>query len=665
MSKTINIATAAEHLAGVLGLKESETLKQIGATGDVESIVSNMTIEALDTESVEAGIAAAAAAASMVENTNKVIPIDTMEGNGKLIADLETSNSTVNVGLDLEYFEPSNPAILKSFSFALAANTLKGDAGLDQMFPVVNIPSNVEGALLTLPYGFVKSKFTRDDVNVSGETRMNAKSVLTGLRNPSIVNSQANLLVPVSNAKNNSVLDVDYKTENYKHPTTGELITTAPIKFGAKFDLTTIAHTAKLVSEGVFADETSLDIGGHVTNVYGTIDADKFKFDIASLPMNEIIAGGSGDAKDLVLNIGTEHFVIDPATMKQFDGSATAVINAIAPGLKLVYSLNINGAGNEATCDWGISAPIVKLIKVVNADGEEQDVTKGEAKAAYEIGVKLELTSYDLNQTVTNADLRIIANVIDVGEMGQRIGVGFGAVDSYESTLLTDNKQHMAQTLLGVATVRSNTRKRDLQLLALKANTRDGSANVNGGGTKNLTSKVLTPYEGKSTTIDLAGILDSREHSERGEDISSLLGLKIASVIPAMIFDTNYASLVNVYGRGKIGIGVTFGSDLIPFMPESISCPGVEIKMALTEVSSLKSDIYVYPMDLEHNSSVLTPLNYGVRLSKPDLVVTGKFDKISGTFVVPRNRVEVLVDIIQKFSVTNIPASLDKLCACK
>jgi len=659
----ISLVAASALVGGMVDLKDTEVVKGLADTGDVESVQGKMDLATsgvvMDAENVEAGLNAVATALSFVNSDNTPVALQLGE-NSKKFADLEAAEHDADLG-DLEYFEPSDPSILKPFAFALSANSLNGDAGLDLMYPTVNIPSNVEGALLTIPYGFVKSKFSRDDAAISGETRLNAKSVLSGLRNPTIVNSDANLLVPVSNAKNDSYLDVtDFKTENYKHPTTGESITTAPILFDKKFDLTTIAHTTKLVSEGVFGDETSLDIGGQITYVYGKIAGDAFKFDVSSLPMNEIIAGGSGDNKDLVINISTENFIIDPTSIKKFDGTASDELAKIPNGLRLVYALDINGNGNEQTCDFGVRKPTLKLLKVINVKGETVDMTDGEGKTAADVGNGLTLTSFDLNQTVTNADLRIVANVIDVGEYAQRIGVGYGSVDAYERTILSDKKPAVANTLLSIATIRSLTRKRDLQLSALKKTLRNGATNVNGGKTKNLTSVVILPYS-KESNIDLSGMLDSEEHSERGADIAGLIAGKIATIIPSMVFDTDYAALTKVYGRGTIGIGVTFGSELLPFMPTELTMPGVEVKFAVTEIDELKSDIFVYPIDLNHNANELTPLNFGVRLAKPDLVVSGVYNKVQGTYVVPRNRVETLVDILHHFKVSNISGAMDKI----
>lgn len=658
---TLEAATAA--LAGVTELNDIESVRKATGTLDIESIkgavdVTSMDGLTLDAEQQQAGMLSVLGALAMAEGNTATIAVSVPD-RVKMLPDLESFG--VDTGLDLEAFDAKNPNILKPFAYALSANTVQGDPGLDLMFPTVNVPSNVEGVFITMPYGLVKSKFNRDDITLTGETRLNERSILTGLRNPSTVNSEANLLVPVSNVKNDPYLDNDFETANYKHPTTGELITTAPIKFDAKFDLTTVAHTDKLVSEGVFADETNLDVGGHIVAIFGNLGTDKLKFDISSLPMNEITGGPSGDSQDLLISISTEKLILDPAEIKQYDGTVTAVLSTIPAGLKLVYALDINGAGNMRTCDFGIRKPTLRLLAVVDSAGTPLDTTvPGDAQAAAVIGEQLELTSYELYQTVTNSDLRIIANTIDVGERGQRIGIPYNALTSFEGTILTDKKPAVAENLLALATITSLIRKRDQQLTALKTVIYNAGTFVNGGSTKALTSIVLTPYN-KEEVIDLAATLDSRQHGERGDDIGGLIAGKIESIIPAMIFDTNYAGLTTIYGQGKPGVGVVFGSDILPFMPKEIILPGVEVRMAMSEVSELRSSIHVFPIDLNHNESTARPLNFGLRFAKPDLVVTGVFNKIQGTFIVPRAATAVMVDILHTFNITNIQAALGKI----
>jgi len=664
-NNNITIAKAQELLGGVVGLKDNAVVIQAGNTGDVESLTSPMDVDVLsgmDVESVNVGMGGAVAATIVAESISAQIPFESVEENVTLIPDVESANDLATSDLDLEYFDGRSPNLLQPFAFALAANTMVDDEGLSLMYPTVNIPSNVEGVMLSLVYGKTKTKFKRDNVGLTGQTRLNSQSVLTGLRNPSIVRSDANMLVPVFNDTNKVHLDEDFKNDAYIHPTTGEKISTAPIKFGPKFDLTTISHTSKLVSEGVFGDETSLDVGGHIEAVYGSIGDDKFKFDIATLPMNEITGGPSGDAQDLMVNISTENFVIDPAKIKQFDGTVSAELGAIPAGLSLVYGLDINGSGNMETCDFGIRTPTIVLLKVIDADGNDVDTEAGDGAAAVAVGEKLELTSYDLKQTVTNADLRVIANVIDVGEIGQRIGIPYGAVDSYEKTIISDARPARADALLSIATIRSITRSKDLKVKAVKETIRSIGTDVNGGRTKTITSTAINAYY-REEALDLANMLDAEEHGKREADIAGLLAVKIKAILPAILYDTNYAALSKAYGRNTPGIGITFGTDLIPFMPETIEINGVTVKLAMTTVEEFRSDIFVFPIDAEHNpsSKVMVPLNLGVKITKPDIVVTGTFNKISGTFVVPRTRVVNTCSILHRFKVSQIDAALSKI----
>jgi len=662
--KNISIKESKELLLPVTGLKSKEVLKEIGTIGDVESLTGDVDhdlLEKFDVEAVSVGLAAAASALSMVEQTTGLVPYRALDEGVKLLPDADTENYLSTPTFDLELFDPRKESAVAPFAFSLAANTMTGDAGLDQMYPTVNVPANAEGVLLSLIYGFNKTKFKRDDVNISGSTRINENSILAGLRSPSTVRSDANLLVPVKTAETEHLLDVDFTNDTFKHPTTGETISTAPIKFDTKFDLTTISHTAKLVTEGVFADETNLDIGGRITYIYGTVGADKLKLDVSSLPMNEIITGGSGDSKDIVLNISTEALVIDPATIKQNDGTAPVELAGVPAGLRLVYALDINGNGNMVTCDWGVRKPTIKLIKVIDVDGQSVDMLDGDGKTAADIGVQLDLTGYDLYQTVTNADLRVIANVVDVNEVAQRIGIPYGALDVYERTILSDNKgPHALTRVLSVATIKSLTRRRDIQQKALNEVLGSAGTAANGGRTKTITSVAVEPYN-KSTSIDLADMLDGEEHGKREEDIAALITARIKEVIPAILFDTNYSALSKAYGRSKPGIGITFGTDLLAFMPTEIEVAGVVVKIAMTEVDTYKSDIFVYPVDTEFNSNEPTPLNFGMRLAKPDIVVTGRFDKIDGTFIVPRNRAVNTLSILHRFEVTQLNASLGKI----
>ena len=666
MSKIVSLSEAQLALAnsGVV-LKDSKVIQSAAVTGDVEELTRNIDVESTNTFDMEAGMQGLVAAVDFAERrsmapTAVVLP----EGVRLISGDLETAGADTVV-LDREYFSPENPKVLKSFSMALASSTVNGDAGLEQMYPTVNVPANVEGILLTLPFGSIRSKFLRDDPSITGAEKLAKQSVYNGLRNPNVVKSGANALIPVSNAKNDVYLDNDFNIVDYVHPTTGEKITTAPILFDTKFDLVSIAHTTQLLSDGVFDNDTNLDIGGKILAVYGKIEADKFMFDISTLPMNEISAVGVGDQRDIGIGINTQSFVIDPALIRMIDGTVSPELDKIAAGLKLVYSLDITGQGNLVTCDWGVSKPIYKLLKVVDVDGNTVDtsVALSDGETAAAVGNALVLTSYTLDQTVTNTDLKIIANVIDVEEIGQKIHVHFNAMDVYERTILSDNNPVMAQNILATAITRGIIRKTDIQARALRASVRNAATDVNGGTTNSLVSAVVTPYN-VTEPLNLATLLDSKEHSTRKEDIAALIEGKIKSKLSAMFYDTNYSALVAAYGRDKIGVGITYGTNLIPFIPtEEIAVDGMEIRKALTIVKDFENDIFVYPIDLSHNSVTPAPLNFGMRVAKADLVVTGIYDKTQGTYVIPRQRAVTMVEILQTFNVSGMTEALEKIAA--
>ena len=563
--------------------------------------------------------------------------------------------------------------------YSMVANFLaaRQDAFGELFYPTITINPAMAGVTMEARIINTHDNFARDKNGTPSKGKFNKVNIVKAISDPDLLGYDKTRVVPVlRDGENDSVFVKDLK---YVTNVNGTNTLTAPLKIGTRVDLLGLSQTDAQLAKGNMDITDALDRRVNLTNIYFSINDDKFKFDVSNLPFSNFTYSTQDDAKDLSLSFTTESFILNTSSTKKVDGSTSSELASLAPDHKIKLRLVMHGNGNTETADIAVYASSVELVDVTNAAGVSIDPTSqvyADIKAKVDA---LKIEGYELEAYTTNSNLRNLGYIIggDVTTIyyavPNRTGISVlkpnGNVFDVENDANYISDQAAVQGLLASKHAVAAVQNYENTLRVIQENGGSGDGLKLAG----IGSYLVTPTY-KAGTITMSEVVDSVRSKDRDADIKAALGAKIKNAVLAMYSESNYGPALKTYNGGVEGkIQVLIGTD--PEIEQYLTSgedkldlgDKFEVNIASTPDARMRGKIYVTfgVMGAERNTQP-HPLNFGNMFWAPEMTAvvdrtTGGGNAIKQLYTAPRFLHVTHLPVLARFTVVGLDEVTNKV----
>ncbi|ARV77291.1 major head protein [Pseudomonas phage Noxifer] len=457
-----------------------------------------------------------------------------------------------NVSLE-NYNEKSS----RDFRVVTAAYNLtssRQDAFAEAIYRTTLVNAQEGGAVQIVPYVALLKDVYHKTTGAKWDTK--EINVVDAYRDPSILDQGATLLFPAVQAGNQQhfVAAADVAVEP-KTDERGHTYNTAPLKFGAKFDLIGISNFNALVAGGVLDLSDTLDPAGSMKNLYikvagnGTETAQVIKFKTDKLQTATFVPKLIGDTRGIAVSFETEKLKIHGLTRGVGGASLEAIDSLAAAKYSLLLSIKVDGtiSVSRGSCQF-ISGPVT-VEGIRDEDGEVIDHTTGAGAAIVAKLGALTALGYDLDARFTNTNKRKRGQLIQTRAVQFRYPIWMHSPVTLPLSVMDEQGPgEVAKALTVVTDIRNsaNAVTAALNYVAqLKEVVGDSAAIAEFGDVEGALSIMMRPTY-RYFKLDLTGRLDTIRSGDRWNDVTSA----ILNTIKALLFpayrDSNIESVFQV-----------------------------------------------------------------------------------------------------------------------
>ena len=286
-------------------------------------------------------------------------------------------------------------------------------------FPTVTIPADQLGLMVEARIIYLLQDIKRS-LSGAPTNNFNRVSILKGYRDSSIINVNTTRVYPI--VRSGSV-DID-STANfvaeaavapYGVQLAGETLITAPLKFGAKFDLIGMSQTDALVQAGVMDFTDALDPAVKLEAIYLQLPGGVVKYVVDSFAGSAFTPVVQGDVRQSQINFQITSLPANSG-MTYIDG-VTPVAEFAALGTNAAR-LAVTVFGNISNLNIGtteINAGAVSIASLTDATGTPLalNATNSVFTALQAVVAKVNPIGYDLKAFRANANKRQRGQLVD------------------------------------------------------------------------------------------------------------------------------------------------------------------------------------------------------------------------------------------------------------
>lgn len=627
-----------------------------------------------------------------------------LAGDGSRAQGLADSLGT---DLDINNFGAGNLAFsveenMKASQFSTFINIAlaKQEDLMERFFPTIVVDPKETGVRATVKLTSFTNEWTRDiNDSRSVAAKMDNKSIIKNIYNNEILGEDRTRVIPVYRTQFDNELVKELK---YTETITGEVVTTAPYKFGVKTDILRLSQTDKELAKGVQDNTDSLLPTITLSDVYFgmTIGGQpmKFKVDVSAQPGSNFGFIGTGHYKGLQLNFEDRPVTLQlgSSTLKQPNGvdipaqvgtALEQVFNTNGgTGLnwkdyKFTFTMTISGNSNIEKAETVLYGNKIELSHITDATGSQLDLTTGLGKALKDAISDLGFIGFDLVAYRSNTNLRTKGRLIRIDEYASYLVAPwrgpFQVMGPITRHTGTECDYDHVGSLITCITAASDvhgmiTLEKYADSLRLRANNPKAISHEFDYGFND--QLVDTYFADKS--INVADHVDSIMSHQRMIDTQTALLNELRLSCLQMIIDSNYLLAYNVLYRqsGQKPV-VLIGTD--PIIKEFLLygndtniIPGVNFDIVVDSIlnPAIRGKMYI-TMTLGKNIGDLSgiqALNFGYRLYSIAVTATINPDTNGNkaamrTIVIPRYNHIPLLPIMMVYQVAGLPEVIKKI----
>lgn len=252
----------------------------------------------------------------------------------------------------------------------------------------------------------------------------NRSNIVHVIRNPGLINSTSTKLVPVfKDGQKTNFVD-----ETILAPTTtdvnGETVPTTMLAMG-KFigDLIGLSQTDLQLDVGHMDETDSIDTDILLKNIAIKAGADVLKFPTTHLPGAQFHYPVQGDQQRMDVRMETDALLVGPNTL-QADNSALVDLKPVKDAnLSIYLKVTVTGSVVRDKGETEISATAVRVVKIIDANGDEHQPTEPAYAAIVALFSTAQAIGYDLDARRTNLNRRSIGQMLETRQDTQAYAV--------------------------------------------------------------------------------------------------------------------------------------------------------------------------------------------------------------------------------------------------
>jgi len=568
-------------------------------------------------------------------------------------------------------------AVIYSIAYNMQAS--RQDEFGETFFPTIVVTPDNVGFGITVNLMMVYDGITRE---VSGTFQdFKKRNIIRAVADPTVLRKEQTRIVPVNRAQSVAKFVDPAIVAPYNLTLEDEVITTAPLKSGAKVDLLGISQTAALLANGTMNQTDSLDPSMSLNFVYATFtdgtSTDVLKFNVGNLPLANFTYGTQNNYRVMVLNFQTTSVLLNLNTT-QADGSAlVALAPVVTSDVMVRLELNVTGTINIETGETTVFGNLVAANSVQDVAGNFLDMTTAPAAAIVAITDTGVIAGYDLKAYRTNMNRRQRGQLIDVTKFTQLYNVPLRSPITTIHPINTDGQTDTSdvQALITATRIRTSNEAvtaliNTTQMLREYIDARDvvsEGPEVLGVGRFFVRP---TYYE---ENIDMNAVINSLTSFERARDIQSAIVNKVRDYAYRMYRDSEYKAAADALagGIGQVPT-VIIGTD--PVIARYLEVTGdlrtlggeFDVRIVSTLDARVAGKVFITFGCFDENRNVApNPLNFGNMAWGPELVLTANISRGSTiskeTVVQPKFLFVTHLPVMTMLTIDNIPNVLNKI----
>ena len=574
----------------------------------------------------------------------------------------------------LEAYDESNNRDGAMYTMTYNFFSARQDEFAETHFPTITVAPDNVGFGVTVTLMLIYDDLTR---NISGDvTQYNKKNLIRAFANPTILKNESTRLIPVYRPQSADKFVDTTIIPSYQYDLEGQMIPTAPLKFGEEMDLMALCQPDELLAQGTKDVSDAIEPSIKLTNVYAKFGNDVLRIDIRNIPLNNFIAGPQGNYRQMFLNMSTDSVVLSKNT-KQFDGSALAdlsVINTQSLGVRL--QMVISGEVNIETGFFVVRGVKVACHSIVDQNGVKLDLTAGVGLTLANLFNSGELLGYDPFAYRKNNNKRQRGQLIDTTRYTQWYTVPLRAPVSAIHPVTTGDQVTNSdiQTLVTVTRVRTSAAAvTELLNTANVLNEYQDIRDVVGEGPDTLgVGRFFVRPTYFHESIDMNDIVDSLTSSDRPNDLQNAIVNKVRDYAFRMFRDSEYKAAMEARGHQGIMPVVVIGTDPVIARYLQVSGDlrtlggGLECQVVSTLDYRVQGKIFMtlHIMDGTRNTEV-NPLSFGNMAWSPEVTMILPMTRNGAisleNTVSPRFLHFVNCPIMTVLEILNLPDVLNKM----
>lgn len=340
------------------------------------------------------------------------------------------------VQLGLEYYNDEALERTLNYSFALNVNAARQDAFGEAFFKTLTIDPSEGGIAVQVDTTRVHRE-ARYSANESENKPYKSRNILDAGSDATVLEDQSVQFVPFRNPDDSNA-DNFIKAAIWTGvgvDVAGTMVPTAPLNpaKGEK-QLKSLAAHPGLVKESVLDTSDEFNARIKLAKLFFSVRATGeavsaakvISVNSANLARASFNKSAEGDAREYSLTFADAKFPLSKAT-KDVTGNVVPALDDLgSANYTLTYTLRVNASINIATGQETFMAGGVKLVQLVDEDGNKIDMTAGSGKTLVE-GIVIELAGYEYDASLSNSNRRAQGILSTSESTTERFKVGLGS----------------------------------------------------------------------------------------------------------------------------------------------------------------------------------------------------------------------------------------------
>lgn len=457
-------------------------------------------------------------------------------------------------GVSLENYNEKSSRDFRVVTAAYNLSSSRQDAFSEAIYRTTLVNAQEGGAVQIVPYVALLKDVYHKTTGAKFDTK--EVNVVDAYRDPSILDQESTMLIPAVAAGNAAhfVAPADVAVVA-KTDERGGSYNTAPLKFGAKFDLIGISNHNALVGSGVLDLSDTIDPAGSMKNLYikavgnGTEPGQVIKFKTDKLPSATFVPKLVGDTRNIAVSFETEKLKIVGGTRGVAGGTLEAITELDAAKWTVLLSIKVDGtiSVSRGQCQF-ISGPVT-IEGIRDEDGATIDHTTGAGATLVAKFGALTAIGYDLDARFTNTNKRKRGQLIQTRAVQFRYPIWMHSPVTLPLSVMDEQGPgEVARALTVVTDIRNsaNAATAALNYVAqLKEVVGDSSAVAEFGDVEGALSIMMRPTY-RYFNLDLTGRLDTIRSGDRWTDVTEAILNTIKGLLFPAYRDSNIESVFQV-----------------------------------------------------------------------------------------------------------------------